>query len=363
MNAFVIEKDKLCANIKVILERAGEIKVYAVVKGNGYGFGLCEYAKLLRECGVSAFAVTEPEEVSALRAAGIENEILMLRSTVLPDEIESLILNGAVLTVGSNEAAVAVNGVAGNLGKTARVHIKIDTGMGRYGYFPDEIDKISAVYDYMDSIEPCGIYTHLNASFGSKKHTLMQIEEFKALVEELKARGYDVGCVHFAASCAFHRFDIDFCDAVRIGSAFTGRLAIGGKHDLSRVGYLQGEICEIKWLQKGATVGYGGVYKAKSPRKVAIVPLGYTHGFGVEKIRDSYRFSDGVRYILQDIKRCLFGEKVYASVDGKRVRVLGHIGMLHTVLDITNIQCQVGDSVTYKVNPLYVGENVERKYV
>ncbi len=363
MNAFVVECEKLRANIENILERAGEMKVYAVIKGNGYGFGLCEYAKFLRECGVSAFAVTEPEEVVELRAAGIENEILMLRSTALADEIESLILNGAVLTVGSNEAAVAINGVAGKLQRKARVHIKIDTGMGRYGYAPDEIDKITAVYDYMDNIEPCGIYTHLNASFGSKKKTLIQIAIFKDLVSELKERGYGVGISHFAASCAFHRFDIDFGEAVRIGSAFTGRLAIANTYNLQRVGYLQSEVCEIKWLEKGATVGYGGVYTAPSPRKVAIAPLGYSHGFGVEKVRDSYRFRDSVRYVMQDIKRSLFGEKQYAKVGDKKVRILGHIGMLHTVLDITNVPCQIGDLVTYSVNPLYVNSNIERKYI
>ncbi len=363
MNAFVVEKEKLRANAQNILERAGELKVYAVIKGNGYGFGLCEYAKFLRECGVSAFAVTEPEEVSALRAAGIENEILMLRSTALPDEIETLILNGAVLTVGSNEAAVAVNGVAGKLQKAARVHIKIDTGMGRYGYDPDDIDKISAVYDYMDSLEPCGIYTHLNASFGSKKNTLVQIAMFKDLVSELQTRGYNTGVSHFAASCAFHRFDVDFGEAVRIGSAFTGRLAIANRYNLERVGYLQSEVCEIKWLEKGATVGYGGVYRAKSPRKVAIVPLGYSHGFGVEKVRDSYRLRDGVRYVLQDIKRCIFGEKQYAKINDKKVRILGHIGMLHTVLDVTDVPCQIGDVVTYSVNPLYVNADIERKYI
>ena len=364
MNTFVIEKEALCHNIKTILSRAGEKKVYAVIKGDGYGFGLCEYAKILMESGVSALAVTEPEEVSALRESGISCEILMMRSTVLPDEIESLILNDATLTVGSNEAAVAINGIAGKLGKKAKAHIKIDTGMGRYGYSLDEIEKVSAVYDYLENIEVCGIYTHLNAAFGNKKKTLMQIADFYSVVDSLRREGHDVGCVHFAASVAFFRFnDVNFADALRIGSAFTGRLAYPCKNDLKRVGHLESDVCELRWINKGATVGYGSAYRARSARKIAIVPLGYSHGFGVEKIRDSYRIRDGLRYVLQDIKRVIFGEKQYATLSGKKVRILGHIGMLHTVLDVTNIPCEIGDTVSYKVNPLYVNKSVARKYI
>ncbi|MBR5478555.1 MAG: alanine racemase [Clostridia bacterium] len=364
MNAFVIEAEKLHDNIKQIIAKAASRKIYAVIKGDGYGFGLCTYAKILVTCGINALAVTEPYEVAALREAGIDCEILMIRATAIPGEIEELLRHNAILTVGSNEDAVTINGIAGRLGTKAKVHIKIDTGMGRYGYLLNDIEKIGAVYDYMDNIEPLGIYTHLNAAFGSKKKTLAQIESFKALVAELKRRGYEAGCVHFANSSAFYRFsDMDFLDAVRIGSAFTGRIPYPCKTGLNRIGYLESEICEIRWLEKGATVGYGGAYRAKSPKKIAIIPLGYSHGFGVEKIRDTYRFRDGVRYVLQDIKRTLSGEKVYVTVNGKRARVLGHIGMLHTVVDITDLTCKVGDNVQFKVNPLYVNANVVRKYI
>ena len=364
MNSFVIECDKLQKNILKIKEKAGRKKIYAVIKGDGYGFGLCEYAKILVDSGITALAVTEPWEVTKLRLAGIKCEILMLRSTALPDEIEELINADAILTVGSNEDAVTINGVAGKLNTKARVHIKIDTGMGRYGYYVSDVEKISAIYDYLDNLEPVGIYTHLNAAFGKKKHTLCQIDSVLALLSDLKRRGYNVGCAHFANSSAFYKLsEIDMLDAVRIGSAFTGRLAFPCRTGLERIGYLNSEICEIRWLEPGATVGYGGVYKAKKPRKVAIAPLGYSHGFGVEKIRDSYRFRDGIRYALQDIKRTIKGEKVYVTVNGKNARVLGHIGMLHTVIDITNISCQLGDEVQFKVNPLYVNANVERKYI
>lgn len=364
MNAFVIDKGNICHNVSKIREKAGDRKIYAVIKGDGYGFGLSEYAKILRDAGISAFAVTEPYEVTKLRESGIDCEILMLRATALHEEIEELIKADAVLTVGSNNDAVAINEVAAKLNSCAKVHVKVDTGMGRYGYSLGDWEMITAVYDYMDNIEPCGIYTHLNAAFGDAKKTIKQINAFKDLVSFLESQGYETGMVHFANSSALFKLSkVDFGDAVRIGSAFTGRIAFPCDAGLKRVGYLESEVCEIRWLEKGATVGYGGVYKAKKPVKIAIAPLGYSHGFGVEKIRDSYRLRDGVRYVLQDIKRTICGEKVYVTLNGKPARVLGHIGMLHTVIDITDIPCELGDKVTFKVNPLYVNANVCRKYI
>lgn len=366
MNAFIIDQEKLIGNIESVKQHAKGKRIFAVVKGDGYGFGIVPFVKFLCENGINSFAVTEPEEVAAIRGCGLkEEDILMLRSTALEDEIEELIQARAILTIGSNEAAVAVNGIAGRLGVRARVHIKIDTGMGRYGFEPNELEKIFGVYSYMPNVEICGVYTHLNCAFGKRKKTLSQIAQFQTLVQRIRNEGFDPGEVHFANSSAVYKFtNLDFGDAVRVGSAFTGRLAFACKNSgLTRVGYLESRVCEIRWLSRGATVGYGAAYRARSPRKIAIIPLGYSHGFATEKIRDSYRFRDGILFVLQDIKRVLTHEKLYVDVGGKQVSVLGHVGMLHTVVDITDISCNIGDRAIFTVSPLYVNANVERKYI
>ena len=110
------------------------------------------------------------------------------------------------------------------------------------------------------------------------------------------------------------------------------------------------------------TVGYGGVYRARQARKIAVVPLGYSHGFATEKVRDSYRLRDGVLFVLQDIKRTLLHEKLSVTLNGQQVPVLGHVGMLHTVLDVTDVPCQIGDRVQFAVSPLYVDAKVCREY-
>ena len=321
MNAFVIERDKLAANVREVMRRTGDKVLYAVVKGDGYGFGLAEYVRLLLDCGVAAFAVTEPEEAAAIRAAGArEEEILMLRSTALEEEIRELIRVNAVLTIGSSKAAVAANGIAGKLGGgPAKVHVKVDTGMGRYGFSPHETDEIESVFAYMENLQVCGLYTHLNCAFSSKKKTRAQIDTLTRVENRLRDAGYDPGRVHFANSSALFRFgDWELRDAVRIGSALTGRLAFPMKHSgLQKVGYLESRVCEVRWLQPGATVGYGGAYRARHATRIAVAPLGYSHGFAVEKIRDTYRLRDGIRFVLQDIKRTLMRERVTVTVGGK----------------------------------------------
>jgi len=366
VNTFVVEKDKLVGNIAAVKSRAGDRKLYAVVKGDGYGFGLCEYIRILLECGVSAFAVTEPYEARAIRDAGAqEEEILMLRSTSVEEELRTLMECRAVITVGSSRSASAANALAAELGCAPYpVHIKVDTGMGRYGFSVNEADDISSVFRYMDNLRVTGMFTHLNCAFGSKKKTRAQVDAFLGIEARMREQGFDTGCVHFANSSALFRFsDWDLRDAVRVGSALTGRLATQVKNSgLTRVGYLESRVCETRWLAPGATVGYGGAYRTKNAVRIAVIPLGYSHGFGCEKVRDTYRLRDGVRYVLQDIKRTLNNNRISVNINGKPARVLGHIGMLHTVLDVTQIRCEVGDAVTVNVNPLYVDGKVRRRF-
>ena len=127
------------------------------------------------------------------------------------------------------------------------------------------------------------------------------------------------------------------------------------------------DICKISALFFGECVFscaffFKSAYKARNAVRTAVIPLGYSHGFGVEKIRDSYRLRDGIRYIAQDLKRTIFGQKVYVRINGKPVRVLGHIGMLHTVIDVTKVDCEIGDTVVANVNPLYVNGSIMRKF-
>ncbi len=365
MTSFIIEREKIEQNAREIISRAGDATVFAVVKGHGYGFGLSEYVSILHTCGIRHFAVTDVSDALEIKKKELpDTDILMLRSTALADEVSSLVENDVILTIGSTDAAVAANRIALEKEKLARVHIKVDTGMGRYGFAPSDPEQIVSVYTSFPSLSPCGIYTHLTSAFKSRRVTERQTDTFLSLCSELEARGIDCGMVHFATSAYLFRFREPLGNAVRIGSAFTGRIACKTRRSgLSRVGHLESNVCEIRWLSPGSTVGYGGAYTAKRAVKTAVIPVGYADGFCTEKARDTYRIRDGIFYVLSDIKRILSRKRTYVKINGRHARVLGHIGMTHTVCDITDIPCEIGDTAEFDVNPIYVSRDIYKEFI
>lgn len=353
MKKLVIETDALKKNIAVIKKNAGGAAVYAVVKGNGYGLGLIPFSKLLRKEGITRFAVTETQDALALRSSGLEHEeILMLRPVTRENELESLISANIILTVASNDDAVAASGVAEKLGTVAAVHLKIDTGMGRYGFFPDEVDKLVSIYKFMQRLAVCGIYTHFHSAYLSAKATEDQYDLFRQVVSKLNSMGYETGTVHCANSSALLLHPDMLCDGVRVGSALLGRLSFKGSYGLTRVGYAEASIEEIRWLPRDSTVGYGAGYKAKKPTQIAVLPIGWYNGFAVENGRDLWRWKDCIRGCLSLVKSALTRKALYVTVNGHKCRVLGHVGMVQTVIDVTKVTCSAGDVARLEINPL-----------
>lgn len=362
MNRLVIDTAALRKNIAVIKKKADGTPVYAVVKGNGYGLGLVPFAKLLKEEGINHFAVTETADAVALREAGLENdEILMLTPVNDEGELKSLIENDIILTIASNNDAVYASGVAEKMAAVAAVHIKVDTGMGRYGFSPYDVNEIAAIYEYLQPLAVCGIYSHLHSAFSSPKATLAQHEAFEGLLKKLNDRGYETGTAHIANSSALFRHPDMKLDGIRVGSAFLGRLSFKGNYGLTRIGWAESPLTELRFLQVGTTVGYGAGYKVKKSTRIAVLPIGWYHGFGIEKGRDLWRIRDCIRGCLSLFKAAITRKKLYVTVNGKKARVLGHVGMVNTVIDVTNIECAPGDMARLEINPLLV-KGIEVEY-
>jgi len=363
MKTLVVETGNLRHNASLVLKRAENTAVYGVLKGDAYGLGLIETARILRDEGITRFAVTEPEDGVRLRGEGfIDEEILMLRSTSDSGEIEQMLEHGITATVGSYDAAVALNGLAEQHGTAATAHIKIDTGMGRYGFLPNETDKVISLYKYMPNLAITGIFTHLHSAFKSEKSVRAQLYVFETVLQRLRSEGIELGTVHAAGSSALFRYDFARYDAVRVGSAFCGRLAGKQAYGLLKVGHIESQITELRWLPKGSTVGYGAVYQTRRPTKIAVIPVGYHDGYCIEKAHDSFRLRDVVLYCLINIKKLFGGGRMYMRIGGEKARVLGHVGLTHTVADVTEISCGAGDTAILNVNPLYV-HGMARRYI
>lgn len=353
MKAYIVETADLHKNLQNLIHRADGTPIWAVLKGNGYGLGLIPMATICRENGVNRFAVTEIADVRALRESGFADaEILMLRPTCSGDDLRELLALNATITVSSSDDATVLNGVAAQLGVIANVHLKIDTGMGRYGFLPTEIDKILPIYAYMDSIAVSGIYTHLHSAFCNKNQTMQQAETFRSVISAINTAGYETGMAHIANSAAFLRFPELKMDGVRLGSALLGRLSFKGSYALKRIGCCKASVDELRWIPKGHTCGYGAGWKARRPTRIAVLPIGWYNGFGCEMGHDIFRFRDGVREVLSGLRTMLGHKAIYVTINDRRCRVLGHIGMLHTVCDVTDVPCALGDTATLNINPL-----------
>ena len=373
MKSLIVNKSSLKNNIKIIKDiidqqdendNGEKVKIIAVVKGNGYGLGLIEYTNFLIDNGIDFFAVATVEEAIKLREGGIKKDILMLSSTAIKEDIELLIKNNIILTIGSKEAGQAVEEVAGKLDKKVRAHLKIDTGFGRYGFIYTNREKIVAEIKSWKNIKIEGTFSHFSIAFyGNGTESKKQFERFMQCVETLKMNNIDTGILHICNSSGFLRFKDMYLNAVRIGSALLGRLLIPNTWGFQRVGILKSNVAEIKTLPKGYNIGYSNSYQTKKETKVAVVPCGYADGFNVIVDKDMFRKRDKIRYIVRDIKNAFKQQQIFVKINGEKFKVLGRIGMFHVTVDITGKNINIGDEVMFEVSPMLVDSKIERKYI
>ena len=153
-------------------------------------------------------------------------------------------------------------------------------------------------------------------------------------------------------------------NAVRIGSAFLGRIVVPNTVGLKRIGKFRTQISEIKVLPKGYNIGYSNAFKTKKRTKVAIVPVGYFDGYNVRNYPDSYRFIDKLRYLYNDVKNIFKDKKLKITIGNKKYRLVGKIGMYHMAIDITGSEnIKTNDNIELDINPLYVDSSIRREYI
>ena len=371
MNTLVVNKEDLRHNIEQIKsyanksgkdDKGNHVKVIAVVKANGYGLGLVEYTKFLIDNGISFFAVSTVDEAIKLRKAGIKNEILMLSSTAIEEEVRLLIENNIIITIGSKEDIEIVDKIGKEKEEKIRAHLKIDTGFGRYGFIYNKTDEIVEAIKTSSNIKIEATYTHFSISFFNEKYTKLQFERFIQVIETLKLNEIDTGMLHVCNSSAFLKYPNMHLNAVRIGSAFLGRLSFQNSIGLKKIGYLEAEVAEIKDLPKNFNIGYSNTYRTRKPTKVAIVSSGYMNGINLGNNKDMFRTIDKLRYIVRDTKDFFKKQAIYVKIGNYNCKVLGRIGTYHITCDITNKKIKIGDKVVIQVNPKFVDSNIRREY-
>ncbi len=353
MKKLVIEKAAVKNNISVIKSHAGGSAIYGVLSGDGGGAGLVEMAKLLRAEGVGRFAISEPSEAAALRKAGfVDEEILMLRSTTDPEELEQLIDLNVVCTVSSIDTGVALNGVAEGRSTVVEAHLQVDTGLGFGGFLVEEPDKVLLAYRNLDNLAISGIYTQIQGT-SRRERAEAQLALLDQLLDQIHKEGFETGIVHVAGSYALLHYDGVCRDAVRAGSALLGRCRRERGDGLQLVGVGEVALTETHWLPKGHTVGTQKLVTLRRPTRVAILPVGYQNGLGVERPREES--------LWQRLCRALRRPRFSVRIGNQRAWVVGSVGATETLVDITDLKCSVGDTAVFDIDPLFA-KGLKREY-
>lgn len=368
MKTLVVETQKLKHNLKTVREiiekNNPETKIIAVIKGNGYGLGLVEYAQFLVDNGVELFGVATVEEAIKLRQNGIKQDILMMSSTAVKEDVNALIENNIIITIGSKETGEIVEEIAKEKNKKIRAHIKIDTGFGRYGFIYNQKEDMVSIIKSWENIQIEGMFSHFSLAFyGNGKEVREQYNRFLECVEILKNNGIKPQLLHICNSSAVLRFTDMHLNAVRVGSVLLGRLSIPNEWGFKKVGYLTSNVAEIKTIPAGYNIGYSNSYKTKKETKIAIVPCGYADGFNVKVDKDMFRPIDKLRYIVRDIKDVFKKQQINVKINGENCKVLGRLGMFHVSVDVTGKNVHTEDEVRFEVSPMLVDCNIPRKYV
>jgi len=282
MKVLEISRKDLENNLKIIKKMANlkgkddvgdRLKIIAVLKSNALGLGLVKFAKFLVNNEITCLAVSTIEEAVTLRKADIKEQIILLTPTNIKKELKLLIENNITITISSNEDIEAIKEVLKDNNKQVQAHIKIDTGIGRYGFLYTEKENILKAFRECENLnlDIEGMYTHFSHP-RNEKWTKKQFDRFLDVIAYIKGEKINIKVLHCSASTAFLKYSIMNLNAVRIGSVFQGRTLVPVS-ELVKIGKFKTNIAEIKTLPKGYNIGYNNTYKTKKETKIAVIPV------------------------------------------------------------------------------------------
>lgn len=312
-----ISRQNLKENIEYIKNKIGNRKIIAMVKANAYGTGDCIVAQELQNMGVDAFGVANIEEAKRIREAGITGMILVT-CVVYTDELHDAIANDISMSISDIEEIKFIDEEAALQDKVAKLHIKVDTGMTRLGFTPENIKGAIEEISKYKNVEIEGIYTHLSCADSDEEYTKEQIKCFRDTVDSVK-NIVDFKYIHILNSDGTEMYtDKPQIDThVRVGISMYGY-----SKNMLPITKLTAPVIHINNIEKYTKVGYSGTYIAKPGQQIAVVKIGYADG----------------------LSRCLSNE-LKVIVNGKECPQVGNICMDMMMIDVTGANVSIGDEV------------------
>jgi alanine racemase len=327
-----ISLSRLRRNFESVRRMAGPRRVMAVVKADAYGHGALTIAKTLAEAGADWFGVATVEEALELRAAGVEQPILLLGGLYMSDPAH-LIEYGLTPTLSSTARLDTYSECACRFGKPIGFHLKVDTGMGRLGLPPDRLKAFVEHYRELPGLEMKGLFTHLaSAEDLVASQTEDQAVGFEKALRQVRELGINPEWLHVANSAALVAGWSFTENLVRIGALLYGyclplTLPPGRQEpeppQVEPILTLKSRVVYLKDVPSGTPLGYGAAFHTRRRSRIATVPVGY---------------ADGLSRSLSNRGR--------AIVCGRVARIVGNISMDLTLLDVTDVPgVDIGDEI------------------
>jgi len=331
MRTLTIDLDAIVHNYKTMQART-QAAVLPVIKANAYGHGMVEVARALEAASCEGFAVADLDEARELRAAGVKAALLAWLLDPEDDFVDAVAqdIDLGIATVVQLHKALAA---AERSGKTAHLHLKIDTGLGRNGATADEwpgllVETAKAVAT--GKVQVIGIFSHLSSTGEAQDHA--QIERFKAALALAEEHGVTYEFAHLTASDGSLAYPSAHFSMIRVGIALYG-LDPFSSHRAAEYGLrpamtATAKVVQTKRVPAGTPISYGYLHTTAAETTLALVPVGYAEG----------------------LPRNATG-KAKVSINGETYPILGRIAMDQFVLDVGNDNVQVGDEVVLFGDP------------
>jgi alanine racemase len=311
-------------NIRLLRERLQGTMLALVVKADAYGHGLVPVSRAASGAGADWLAVATVHEGIALREADLDVPILVL-SPFLPIEAEQAVFYDLRASVQDTTVAEALSKAASRLGREAVIHLKVDTGMHRFGASPEDAAAIAVSIAKLPHVRLEGVWTHFAWSAGAPEFTTAQYRSFCATLSAIERAGVHVKLRHCSNSGAILKHSEMRMDIARLGILAYGVNHVGGTDlPLRRALTWKTRIMALRRVPKGDKVGYNMTWTADKDSVIATIGIGYGDGY--------HRF---------------LGNKGWVMIRGKPAPVRGLVCMDQVMVDVTEIpEAQVGDEVT-----------------
>ena len=307
----------------------GPARLMPVIKANAYGHGHVEVARVCLEQGIEDLGVAILEEALQLKESGINKARILILGYTQEEAVAQAISQNVRLTVYNYRGAEVISRAACQSGQTAYIHLKIDTGMGRLGFTPD--DKSLAVIEdifRLPGIEVEGAFTHFaNADAVDQSYTEWQLKRFTNFIGQLERKGFHIPLKHTANSAALLNMPASHLNLVRAGIAVYGLSPtdepVSSSIHLIPAMRLLSRVVMLKELPSGQAISYGCTYVTSRDTRVATVPIGYADGY-----------------------TRLLSNQAWAVINGCRVPLIGRVCMDQCMFDVTGVpDVKEGDEV------------------